>query len=81
MVLLLKKELIQLILTQNQEKNRCTLILSITTSGIFKGNYSEYMINQLNEVPLFKEGKTFFLNNSAWMTRDIMDIYINKIYK
>ena len=78
-----------IIKTQNQEKHRCTLLLSITASGkklrpliIFKGNYTDYMIKQLNEISFFREGKTYFyINNNAWMTRDVMEIYINKIYR
>ena len=49
---------------QSQDKHRCTLVLSITACGkklkpliIFKGNSTDYTINQLNEISLFKEEK------------------------
>ena len=64
-------------------------MLSFTASGkklkpliIFKGNYTDYMMNQLNEISLFKEGKAYFyINNNAWMAKDVMEIYMNKIYR
>ena len=40
------------------------------------------MINQLNQILIFKEKKSIsYLNNTACMTKDILEIYINKIYK
>ena len=40
------------------------------------------MIKQLNEISLFKEGKAYFyINNNVWMTGEVMEIYINKIYR
>ena len=40
------------------------------------------MIKQLNEISLFKDGKAYFyINTNAWMTREVMEIYINKIYR
>ena len=54
--------------TQSQEKHRYFLVLLISANGrklkpliIFKANYSDYMISQLNQIPIFKEKRQFFM--------------------